>query len=238
MEQEEHQPCADNHQHRADKNDLFWINSKFDETELWTNPVQEHLLLDDFMRTSECVKSFDQNGYDLCLLEQLYAQTNMNPEIKCTQYRGFRTSIHKPWFKQNEKLSGYVLNHSMLLERKGYGGEALKQLIKYAKYNPLIYKLINYKTKWGLDLSIDYVDESGECFEVFHYEYDSFDINKINKIKENVEQLVSNTNFDEVVRDLKNKKSEWFNLEFFAQSEWKTNYFNLEPERFKMIGWQ
>ena len=225
-------------QQKALKNDLFWINSKFDETELWTKPVPEDLLLDDIMCTSKCVKSFDQNGYDLCLLEQLYAQPNMDPVTEFTHYRGFRTCILKPWFTQNEKLSGYVLNHSMLLERKGYGGEALEQLNKYAKSNPLLYKLINYKTKWGLDLSIDYVDESGDCFEVFHYEYDSFDFNKINKIKETVEQLVSNTNFDEVVIDLKNKKSEWFNLEFFAQSEWKTNYFNLEPERFKMVGWQ
>lgn len=223
---------------QTSKNDLHWINSKFDETYFWTKPIPENLLLDDIMYTSKCVKSFDQNGYDLCLLEQLYVQSNLDLEIEFTHYRDFRTSIHKPWFTQDEKLSGYVLNHSMLLERKGYGGEALEQLIKYAKSNPLIYKLINYKTKWGLDLSIDYVDKSGECFEVFHYEYDSFDINKINKVKEMVEQLVSNTNFDEVVIDLKNKKSEWFNLEFFAQSEWKTNYFNLEPERFKMVGWQ
>ena len=37
---------------------------------------------------------------------------------------------------------------------------AVKQLQTFAKSNPLLYKLINYKTKWGLDLSIDYVDEN------------------------------------------------------------------------------
>lgn len=221
-----------------DKNDLCLAESHFDPAPCWTKPVPVNLLIGDFMCSSECVKSFDQNGYDLCPLEQLYAKTNMEPELDFTHYRGFRTSIHKPWFLQDEKLSGYVINHSMLLERKGYGGEALAQLKSYAKSNPLVYKLVNYKTKWGLDLSIDYVDESGECWEVFHYEYDSFDYRKIIQVKSAVESMVASTDFDQVVKDLQARKSEWFNLEFFAQSEWKTKYFGLEPERFKMVGWQ
>jgi glycosyltransferase involved in cell wall biosynthesis len=53
-----------------------------------------------------------------------------------------------------------------------------------------------------------------------------------------IEQKIFTTNFDQVIVDLKEKKSQWFNLEFFDQSMWKTKYFGIEPERFKMVGWQ
>ena len=125
----------------------------------------------------------------------------------------------------------------MLLERKGYG-LALEQLRDWSRVNPLLYRLINYKSKWGLDFSLDYVDTLNECMEVLHYEYDSFDINEINLVKTKFENKIITCNFDEIVKDLISKKSEWFNLEFFDQSNWKIKYFNLEPERFKMVGWQ
>ena len=111
-------------------------------------------------------------------------------------------------------------------------------------FNWNYYRLINYKSKWGLDFSLDYIatpDLQGkayECMEVLHYEYDSFDINKINLVKTNFENKITTCNFDEIVKDLISKKSEWFNLQFFDQSFWKTKYFNLEPEKFKMVGWQ
>ena len=48
------------------KNDLYCVKSEFDSAPYWTKPVPENLLVGDFMCSSECVKLFDQNGYDIC----------------------------------------------------------------------------------------------------------------------------------------------------------------------------
>ncbi len=217
-------------------NDLLLAKSNFNQEPVWSNPIPNELVDERIIKSANATRYFDQNGYDLCPLEQLFAQ--FNSDVDLTKYRDVRVSIHKPWFSQEDKLSGYVLNHSMLLERKGYGGQALAQLKDWVRVNPLLYRLINYKTKWGLDFSLDYVDPFGECMEVFHYEYDDFDFNNINKVKTQLENKITTCNFDEIVPDLIRRKPEWFNLEFFNQSAWKTNYFNLAPERFKMVGWQ
>ena len=234
------------------KNDLYFTADKFDPVHFWCRPILDSDIDDKFIRSSECVKAFDQNGYDLSPLEQIYAKYNC--DVDMTRHRDVRVAIFKPWFHQRslleelsnesqsfsftDKVSGYVLNHSMLLERKGYDGQALEQLKDFARVNPLIYKLINYKTKWGIDFSLDYVDYEGNCMEIFHYEYDSFNFDKILVAKKEIEKLVMNTDFDLVAQDLLKRKDEWFNLEFFDQSKWKTDYFGLEPERFKMVGWQ
>jgi hypothetical protein len=134
--------------------------------------------------------------------------------------------------------AGVHLNHAFLFERKGYSGEALEQLKKFAKVNPLINKLVNYKGKWGIDLSVDYVDEEGNSMELLHFEYDGYELDEIEQMKGKIEDRIVTIDWTLAAKDMLKRKSEWIDLEFFQQSKWKTDYFGLPAERFKIIAWE
>lgn len=178
---------------------------------------------------------FDQNGYDLTELEKLFAKSN---DTATDSHRTHRTAIKRTWFDQADKIEGAILNHSLLFERKGYAGEALSQLKMWTKYFPRIWQLIQLRPKWGLDFSMDYADVYGNCFEILHWEYDGFDYNEIASVKEAVEPILSNIDWNDAAQQLLKRKDEWHHLDFFAQSDYKCKYFGIVRERFKMVAWQ
>jgi len=200
------------------KNNLVLQSVQFCGLPYWTVPIPKT----DIFRYPSCVALFDHNGYDLTPLERMYSRVNTSQPLH--KYRGTHSILKKKWFTQPIQREGYILNHAMLLERKGYGGMALEQLHTEAMHNPLLYKMIQYQTKWGIDISIDYISK-GDCFEVFHYEYDSFDLNKIHDMKDKIERLVVGMDITNVAKDLQRCKKDWYHLEFFQQSKWKTAYF-------------
>ena len=206
-------------------------DSLFDANPNWNLPLPS--LSEEAIKNTNWVEFFDQNGYDMCLMEQLLAQNNNLPTVKHRDYN----VIKKPWYIQPQKLSGAVLNHCILFERKGVSGDASEQLLKWAYLNPLLYKVINIRPKWGIDFSMDYVDEKGHAFEVFHYEWDTFKYEQIEGVRKEVENVIETVDWDEAALELLERKTEWMDLEFFEQSLWKTNFFHLKPERFKMVVW-
>lgn len=178
---------------------------------------------------------YDQNGYDLSYTEQLYCNVNHGHK---ENHRAHKVALRKKWFEQSYKNEGAVLNHAMLFERKGYAGAAREQLQQWAKTYPAYYKLLNIKPKWGLDFSMDYYDSQGNTLEVLHWEYDGFDYNEINQIKQKMEPILLSIDWDDGAKQLIKKKDEWYSLDFFAQSEYKCNYFGICHERWKMVVWE
>lgn len=197
-----------------------------DSTANWCVP-----LADNYTPDHNSVKHFDQNGYDLTPLEQLYAAANLSPVAAVR----WRHAIRKPWFV-SDSTAGVHLNHCDLYERKGYCGEALTQISNYAQCVPLIYKLIHLKPKWGIDISIDYVDAQ-RAFEVFHYEWDGFDYSEVYLKQMQIEELLLRTDWSDFAEQLWRMRDQWQHLDFVGQAQFKTDYLGIEPERFKLVAW-
>lgn len=211
--------------------DLTLSDSRFDSKSYWTKPVANLM----YVPSISDLDLFDQNGFDLTVLEQHLAHSN-HSEFR--QHREHRHAVKQPWFKQEEAIVGPVLNHSLLLERKGYQGPALEQLQHWARSLPLIHKVIAIRPKWGLDFSMDYVDDAGNAFELLHWEWDSFDYMEIEAVRKVIEPVLESIDWADAAKQLLYKKDQWHHLDFFAQSNWKCQYFGIPRERFKMVCWE
>lgn len=181
----------------------------------------------------EALQLFDQSGYDLCPLEQDYAKANMGEP----EYMRYRRAIAKPWILSKSKTGAHI-NHSYLFERKGYHGYALEQLGHWAEGNHLIHKMTQLKPKWGIDISLDYVDDSRyNTMELFHYEWDSHNLEEVEKRKVFIENLLETVDWNNFAKEKIAKKDEWAHLDFVGQSEWTTKYLGIPKERFKLVPW-
>lgn len=209
--------------------DVYLTTNQFNANGYWQNPI-----LNPNIPLHDTLSLFDQNGYDLTELERIFAQSNF---ASTKSHRSHRTAIKHTWFGQYPKNEGAILNHSLLFERKAYSGSALAQLKSWAEINPRVNQLIALQPKWGLDFSMDYVDRQGNAFEVLHWEYDSFDYNEIQEVKQQAEQILDKIDWNYSAKQILQRKDEWHHLDFFQQSNWKCNYFGIRPERFKMVAW-
>jgi hypothetical protein len=209
---------------------LQLTDNKLNPNGYWSKPMDKMV----FIPLAEDIALFDQNGYDLTVLEQHFAFSN---DAEAVKHRSHRTALKQPWFTQEHKIEGAHLNHSLLFERKAYTGAALEQLKHWAVKLPLVHKLIALRPKWGLDFSMDYVDREGNAFEILHWEYDGFDYNEIAEAKLKIEPVLANIDWSDAAQQLIQRKDQWHHLDFFDQSDWKCCYFGVPKERFKMVSW-
>jgi hypothetical protein len=208
------------------KHDLSISEYQFDPNPYFT----ERAILGSI--TADHVRIFDQNGYILTDLEQKYYK-------ELTEHRGpWEHSFQKPWFTQPHKIEGAVLNHAMILQRKGFRDAAYDQLVELADDLPLAWKVARIRPKWGLDFSVDWTDREGNVFEVLHWEWDAFSFDKVEERKYIYENKFLNMDWDHIARQMLLKKDEWHCLDFFAQSDWKCDYLGIEYEQFKMVCWE
>lgn len=187
----------------------------------------------DILKDRNSVDLFDQNGYHLTKAEQAFLVRNGYEPVE----RRHEDCMRYDWILWDKKDKAHI-NHSDIFERKGFSDQALEQLHAVAESsNPMLYKLIKMKPKWGIDISIDYVSPDA-VFEVFHYEWDAFEYDAVMEKKEEIEQFVISKDWDDIAQVLWNRRNEWYYLNFFEQTQWRTDFFGLSPEKFKNVIWK
>ena len=187
----------------------------------------------DVLKDRNSVDLFDQNGYHLTKAEQAFLVRNGYEPVE----RRHEDCMRYDWILWDKKDKAHI-NHSDIFERKGFSDQALEQLHAVAESsNPILYKLIKMKPKWGIDISIDYVSPDA-VFEVFHYEWDAFEYDAVMEKKQEIEQFVIHKDWDDIAQVLWNRRNEWYYLDFFEQTQWRTDFFGLSPEKFKNVIWK
>ena len=209
---------------------LSLTDYEFNISPVWSRPINHN-----YTPNSQDVELFDQNGYDLTPLEIKYAVAN--GQEGCW-HRPNHYALKYDWFTAEDVTTGAHINHALCFERKGYSGEARAQLQAFVKTNHLIYKILKMRPKWGLDISIDYVDEKGHVFEVLHWEWDGFYHAEVQDKKKQIEPFLLSVDWTDAARKILARKDEWHHLGFFEQSAWKTRFFGIDQERFKMVLWK
>jgi len=176
------------------------------------------------LNNSKCL-FYDKDGFELTDLEKEYYSFNGYSNYLKNYLN--HVCFQEQWFEL-EPNSNFILDHSLILHRCSFKGEAREQLIHNLKQLPKLSYLLQCPSKWGLDFSLDYVSEEGELVEVLHIEYDTKLYDEFITYKLYFESFVLNTDWDNFTKFLFNKKDEWINLVGFEQNNWKARQLGFK----------
>ena len=190
------------------------LGYSFDQTRACKNPVNETAFKDD------TVSCFDNDGFELSVLEQSFYKENNFPLHNFLNHNCFQVK----WFTMND--DNFVLDHSLLLERKCFDGEAKEQIEFHSKQFPQLLKYLKLKPKWGIDFSLEYYEDN-LYIEVLHIEYDYYNFDKAVEAKDKFQTKLLATDWNDFLSTLKKKKEEWVNLKGFQQNDYKARLWGL-----------
>lgn len=167
------------------------------------------------------VKYFDNDGFELTLLEQLYYDEH-GIEID-THVLNHRADQRDWIIGGNNK---FKIDHCLLLQRWDFQGEARHQLIDHKRHIPQLTKFLKIVPKWGIDFALDYYDDDA-AVEVIHIECDYRSYDEAMEAKTNVERNILSTDWNDFTAEVIARRDEWINLSGFAQNDWKAVYWGL-----------
>lgn len=177
------------------------------------NQLVSNLIATDFLY-------YDKDGFELNKAEQKY--------YEAMGYPVDTTILNHCCWQQNWIVSDTeLIDHSIVLCRCHYTGDARNQLKQLIKIYPFADYLLQTKAQWGLDFSLDAVRDQ-TTFEVIHCEIDNRDYDQFCEEKSILERTLVNMDWGDAATRVWNNKSEWIHLKGFDQNHWKAKY---------LLGW-
>ena len=182
---------------------------------IYTNLYCDRLCLDlnkdDFLY-------YDKDGFELNRAEQKYYSIMGFKLENCLNHMAFQ----RPWYTSSD--STLLIDHSLILYRCGYRGDAHKQLCALKSNFPKTSLLLNTRPKWGYDFALDSIDQHGNIFEVLHIEYDTINYDEFVQELNNVQLQIDNIDWHSASKNILEHREDWQYLRGFAQNDWKARY--------------
>ena len=166
------------------------------------------------------IQHFDNDGFQLNRIEQLYYTAN---GIRIEECLGVQAA-HYTWATTTHP--NYILDHSMILTRCCYAGQALEQLKEHSIKFPYLRKYLSVKPKWGLDFALEYFNDD-DYVEVIHIEQDYDSVDKAQQAKQEFENKILSTNWEKFTQQIIKKRTEWEQLQGMARNDWKAQEWGL-----------
>jgi hypothetical protein len=163
---------------------------------------------------------FDREGYELAALEQvLYRREGI---VLCDILN--HVSAGEVWFEG--RLDKVHLDHSAIFTRYSYVRALREQLDRLRIKRPELNKLLYIKPKFGIDVSIDFIDVN-HFLELFHIEKDFPCRDSALEAKARIEKLVTETDWEHFANYLLNHKSDWVELCSDDESDYKAQLLGV-----------
>lgn len=170
--------------------------------------------------TEEYIRYFDNDGFELSFLEQVYYKENNVPiNLTLNHFCDQRT-----WMTYTDE--NLILDHSMVLQRWEFKGEAKEQLETKKTQYPQLNKYLKLKAKWGIDFSLEYYKDD-IVLEVLHMEMDYQNYDEALSAKKFFEEKFISTDWNHFTDSLLKNKSQWEHLQGMDQNDWKAVHWGL-----------
>lgn len=176
--------------------------------------------IDDKMFTWDNIRYFDNDGFQLSKLEQLFYQAN---GIDLEYINGVY-GAQSEWIESDDP--NFVVDHSMLIARCNYGGAALDQINKFAEEIPYLKKYTKIRPKWGIDFALEYINDD-TFLEVIHLELDFIGVEFARNAKQRYERRIQNTDWEAFTELLLLRRDDWAKLEGMHRNNWKAQLWGM-----------